>query len=93
MVAVGGVQCRGNDAAFPDGVRTRAFTHANDWGFSHGATSGFELLGLVFVAFKATDKGFVHFDNAAQWVVGRPAGFTEALEHEPTPILGESQAL
>ena len=88
MVAVGGVQRRGNNAAFPDGVRTRAFTHANDGGFPHGATSGFEFLGFVFVAFKATDKGFVHFDNASQWVMRRPAGFTEALEHEPRrPLL------
>ena len=87
MVAVGGVQRRGNNAAFPDGVRTRAFTHANDGGFPHGATSGFELLGFVFVAFKATDKGFVHFDNASQWVMRRPAGFTETAKHKPCRFL------
>ena len=90
MVAVGGVQCRGNNAAFPDGVRTRAFAHPNDGCFPNGATSGFEFLGFVFVAFKATDKGFVHFDNAAQWVVGRPAGFAQPLEHEPCRGLGNA---
>ena len=93
MVAVGGVQCRGNNAAFPDGVRTRAFAHPNDGCFPNGSASGFEFLGFVFVAFKATDKGFVHFDNAAQWVVGRPAGFTETAKHEPCRFLSNTYFL
>lgn len=79
----GGLNRLGNDPA-------AALTHAHHWHLADSATTRIELFTGMLVRFLAADVSLVDFNNAGQHGRVVAASLTQALEDEPSRLLGDT---
>ena len=69
----------------------RAVLRAHDGSFADRPATSVQLLASVFVLLFATEIGFVDFDRATErFPVGTAPRFTNAVQHEPSRRLGDT---
>jgi len=84
------------DARIGYGRHNRASTplaHSENRSLADTPTPGVELLVFVLVPFDSPGVSFIDFDNSAQLIEFRTAGFAEPVEHEPRRLLGNADFL
>lgn len=74
-----------------EGSARTALPHSQNGSLAHRATSGFEFLVLVFIAFLAADEALIQFHDTLELGEFRPtARLSQPMQHEPSRFLSDA---